>query len=259
MKPALKWGLRVAIAVVVLVLVTVVLAYRSRDRILGWVVARNIQAQTGMVTKIRSFHLGFHDSTVEIKDMKLFNTAEFGGAPLLDIPEIHAEYDAAALQRQELHLTLLRFNLGELDIVKNQSGQTNIFSLGIPLSTAAATANAPASGAATPSTNAPPARQPVADMQKATGIDLKKGFKGIDRLQVSIGDFKYVDLQNPGNNREQKIGIENCVITNVTSASDLAGLAVLVGLRSGDFFKSLVAPDATSAGSTQEILKLLGH
>ena len=33
-----------------------------------------------------------------------------------------SEYDPAALARHELHITLMRFNLGELDVVKNQAG-----------------------------------------------------------------------------------------------------------------------------------------
>ena len=63
--------------------------------------------------------------------MKIYNPPNFGGTLFLDIPEIHVEYDRAALAKKEIHITLLRFNLGELDIVKNQAGQTNIFSLGV--------------------------------------------------------------------------------------------------------------------------------
>ena len=75
-----------------------------------------------------------------------------------------------------------------------------------------------------------------------------------------MGTFKYMDLQNQSNNLEQKIGIDNCVVTNVTSAADLSGLVLLLGLRSGDFFKPLVDPnDSGAGGSAQDVLKMLGH
>jgi hypothetical protein len=63
----------------------------------------------------------------EIKNLRLYNPPDFGGTPFLDIPEIHVEYDRAALAPARIHITLLRFNLGEIDIVKNQAGQTNLF------------------------------------------------------------------------------------------------------------------------------------
>ena len=68
---------------------------------------------------------------MEIQNLKIHNSREFGGTPFLDIPEIHVEYDRDALARHEIHFKLLRFNLGELDIVKNQAGQTNIFLPGL--------------------------------------------------------------------------------------------------------------------------------
>jgi len=61
-------------------------------------------------------------------------------------------------------------------------------------------------------------------------------------LNISIGTVKFIDLKNSRNNRAQKIGIENCVMKNVKSPTDLAGLAVLVALRGGDFFGSLTTP-----------------
>src|ERR1035437_10479402 len=114
-----------------------------------------------------------------------------------------------ALAKHEIHLTLMRFNLGELDIVKNEAGQTNIFSLGVTLP------DKKSSGAA------------AAEFKKQTGFE----FKSIDVLNVSVSTAKYIDLKDQRNNRAQKIDIQNQVIKNVTSGADLAGLAVLVALR----------------------------
>ena len=170
-------------------------------------------------------YFGLMQPVVEIKDLQLFNSAAFGGTPFLNIPEIHVEYDRRALAKNELHLTLLRCNLGELDIVKSEAGQTNLFALGVAVPTQKnLTQGSKVTG--------------LGDFQQQTGL----AFKGIDVLNVSVGTAKYIDLQDQKNNREQKIGIENQVIKNVQAPADLAGLALLVALRSGDFFGSLVAP-----------------
>ena len=210
-----KWLLRLAVLAVVLVVIVLL----SLNSILRVLVEHNIRAQTGMDAEIGRFKLGLTEPTMEIQNLKIYNPPEFAGTPFLDIREIHVEYDRAALLKHELHLTLLRFNLGELDIVKNEAGQTNIFALGLP---ASPKAPKPGTGAA--------------ELKKRTDLE----FKSIDVLNVSIGTLKFIDLKNPQNNREQKIGIENLPIRNVKSETDLAGLMLIVGLRSGDFFESLL-------------------
>ena len=224
-----KWLLRLFLLAVVLA----VIFFLSLDSILRVVIQHNIRAQTGMDAEIGRFKLGLAEPTIEIQNLKIYNPPSFGGTLFLDIPEIHAEYDRAALAKKEIHVTLMRFNLGEFDIVKNEAGQTNIFSLGV---------NVPA--------KKPGGGQPKINFKKQTGYD----FKGIDVLNVSVGTAKYIDLKDQNNNHEQKLGIENVVVNNVTNAANLTGLAALVYLRGGDFFGSLV--DQKSSAS--DILKLFG-
>jgi uncharacterized protein involved in outer membrane biogenesis len=216
MKFIFKWLLRLFILAVVLIVVF----FLSLNSILRVVIEHNIRAQTGMDAEIGRFKLGLAEPTIEIQNLKIYNPPSFGGTPFLDIPEIYVEYDRAAFVRREIHITLIRFNLGELDIVKNQAGQTNIFALGLSVPTKK-------SGG-----------QSAINFKKQTGYD----FKGIDTLNVSIGTAKFIDLKDQQNNREQNIGLENMVIPNVKSPTDLAGLGVLIALRGGDFFGSLVNP-----------------
>jgi uncharacterized protein involved in outer membrane biogenesis len=214
----IKWIFKWLFRLFILVIVLIVIFFLSLDSILRVVIENRIRAQTGMDAEIGKFTLGLAEPTITIKDLKLFNPPSFGGTPFLDIPEIHAEYDRAALAKSELHVTLLRFNLSELDIVKNEAGQTNVFSLGLSVPAKKSGGN-----------------QTVINFKKQTGYD----FKGIDVLNVSVGNLKYIDLKNPQNNREQEIGIENCVMKNVKNTTDLNGLAVLVALRSNGFFGAL--------------------
>jgi uncharacterized protein involved in outer membrane biogenesis len=234
MKRIFKWLFRLALATVALVIVAVIVLLLSYNSILRVAMERQIRAQTGMDAEIGSLKIALTSPTAEIQNFKLYNSRDFGGTLFLDIPEVHVEYDRDALARREIHLKLLRFNLGELDIVKNQAGQTNIFLPGLK----------------SPVQKSGGGGNPLADFKKQTGYD----FTGIDMLNVSIGKVKYIDLQDQRNNREQTIGIDELVIPHVKSTTDLLGLAADIALRSNGFFDSLV--DQKSSGS--DVLKRLG-
>jgi uncharacterized protein involved in outer membrane biogenesis len=213
MKWLLKWIFRLCLLAGVL-LVILLLSFNS---ILRLYVEHAIHAQTGMDAEIGKLSVGLTTPKLTLQNFKLYNPPDFGGTPFLDIPEIHVEYDPLALAKHQFHVTLLRFNLGELDIVKNEAGQTNLFSI-------AGSVSVKNSGA-----------RSKAEFTRKTGLE----FTGIDVLNVSVGTLKYIDLKDQRQNRTQKIGLENCVIKNVKTPTDLAGLAVLIALRGGDFFGSL--------------------
>jgi uncharacterized protein involved in outer membrane biogenesis len=213
MKWLLKWIFRLFLLAVVLVVILLL----SLNSILRLYLQHQIRARTGMDAEIGKFSLGLTEPKMTIQDLRLFNPPDFGGTPFLDIPEIHVEYDPLALSKHQFHVTLLRFNLGELDIVKNDAGQTNLFAI-------AGSVSVKNSGT-----------RSKAEFTQKTGLD----FTGIDVLNVSVGTLKFIDLKDQRQNRTQKIGLENCVIKNVKSPTDLAGLAVLIALRGGDFFGSL--------------------
>ena len=215
----MKWFFKWLFRLFLLAVVSIVILLLSLNSILRVYVEHRIRAQTGMDAEIGKFSVGLTEPTVTIQNFKLYNPPDFGGTPFLDIREIHVEYDRAALAKRQLHLTLLRFNLGELDIVKNEAGRTNIFSLGVTL----------------PSKKSGGGKS-AADFKKQTGFE----FKSIDVLNVSVGTAKFIDLKDQSHNRTQKIGLENCVMINVKSQADLGGLAVLIALRGGDFWGSLV-------------------
>lgn len=232
----MKKLLKCFFGLLLLVVVLAVILLLSRDAIFRVIAENRIRAQTGMDAEIGTFHVGLFEPVVTIKNFKLYNPPDFGGTPFLNIPEIHIEYDRDALKHSQLHLTLVRFNLGELDIVKNEAGQTNLFALDVAL---------PAKGGKGKSDG-----NELAELKQRTGLD----FQGVDVLNVSIGTLKYIDLKNPANDREQKIGIENLPIRNIKSQADLMGLAGVVALRGSEVLGVL----AGQKNSSTELLKLLG-
>jgi uncharacterized protein involved in outer membrane biogenesis len=210
MKWFFKWVFRLAIFLVALLVVLLL----SLDSVVKALAERQIRAKTGMEAKIGKFSVGLIAPMVTMDNFKLYNTAEFGGTPFLDIPELHIEYDRAALARHQLHITLMRFKLAELDVVKNEAGRTNIVGL---------TAISSKTGGG--------------KKLEAEGFE----FTGIDVLNLSLGKVRYLDLKDRSQNREWNITLENQVFKNVKTRDDLTGLELLIALRSGGNFPGLPA------------------
>ncbi len=217
MKPVVKWGLRLALLAAALM----VLVFLSKDNLLRIVVERRIRSATGLEARIGKYSSGVLSPGVRIEDLKLYNTAEFGGTPFLDVPEFHLELDPAALAQHKLHVTLLRINLAELDLVRNEAGQTNIFSL---------------------------MNQVQPDGAKEENLKKELGdfqFAGVDVLDLSLGKVRYIDLHDARNNREIPVNLQNQKFPNVKSEGDVYGILVMIWLRSGGAFS--LAPMKTNS------------
>jgi uncharacterized protein involved in outer membrane biogenesis len=175
----------------------------SKDAIAKAAVERQIRAQTGMDVKIGKFSLDVLAPVVNIEDLQLYNTPEFGGTPFLDIRELHVEFDPEALARRKLRITLVRLNLAELTVVRGDSGHTNI-------------ANQPASHSAT-----------------AAKTPEHVEFTGVEVANISLGKARFIDLKNPRRNREFNVNLRDQVFRNINTAGDLYGVFILLWLRSG--------------------------
>lgn len=202
-----KWALRLVLAAVALVVVLLL----CRNAILRAVIENRIRAQTGMEVRIGKYSSDLFSPVVTLEDLRIYNTPEFGGAPFVRIREIHFELDPKALALHRLHFTLVRFNLAELDVVRNEAGQTNLFSLASKVRVHAPKGGEPGIG------------QLLGDFE----------FEGIDVLNVSIGKARFVDLKNSANNCESNFGLENQVFKNISNRDEFNGVLFLLYLRSG--------------------------
>ncbi len=213
MKFVLKWTFRL----IALFVIAVVLLLVFKDTILCLVAEHEIRSQTGMDVKIGRFSSGIFSPVVTIENLKLYNTPEFGGTEFLIIPELHLELDADALRQQKLRVKLARFNMSELDIVKNQAGETNIVSM---------------LGKMPKGKLAPHGVQ--------VGAGRKLDFEGIDVLNISLGRVRYIDLKNRANDYDVPIGIDNQVFNNVRTEGDVYGMLIILWLHGGG--ASLINP-----------------
>jgi len=195
MKFVLKWGLRLLILFVALIVVFLL----SFDSIVKAMFTRQIRAQSGMDVKIGKLSVGLFSSVITVEDFKLFNPAEFGGTPFLNIRELHVEYDRTSMAHRNLRCRLIRLDITELSVVKNDAGLTNLLALqSIKLKS-----------------------------KRADDID----FGGITVLNLSVGKLSYVDLKKPARNREFNVNLKNQIYKDVKTTGDLYGVLILIWLR----------------------------
>lgn len=160
----------------------------SKDAIAKAAVEQQIRTQTGMDVKIGKFSLSVLSPIATIENLTLANPADFGGIPFLNIRELHIQFDRDALAHRELRLKLLKLQIAELAVVRNDLGLTNIVAL------AAA---------------AKPAK--TSEMIE---------FKGIAVANFSISKVTFLDLKNQRNNREYKWNVQNQVFRDLKTSGE---------------------------------------
>jgi len=212
MKWLFKWALRLVFLIGVLLVVLLL----SLDLIFKALVERQIRAATGMEVKIGNLSVSWLSPVVTIENCRLYNPAEFGGTPFLDIRELHVEYDRAALARRTLHVKLMRLNLAELNVVKGDTGHTNLVVL--------------------------EPGQPAAAPRPEDWI-----FTGVDVLNLTVGTVRFMDLKNLSKNREFKPDLRNQIFKDVKTTADLYGILTLIWLRSGGGLAHSVQPRCLAA------------
>ena len=77
---------------------------------------------TGAEVRLGSVEIGFRKGTFRLGQLVLLNPPEFGGGPLLDLPELYLEYDQAAAATNAVRFKLVRVDLAELGLAVDKAG-----------------------------------------------------------------------------------------------------------------------------------------
>ena len=220
----LPMGLRIAIKLLVgalaLVAILLLLGLLSFD----WIVKRAIQSRvnsSGMAeVEIGSLDIGLFRPHLQVRDLKVFGQSQFGGVQILDLPELRVEYDREALKRQELQVRLLRIRLNELTLVDGFAGsQTNMFQR---LQGYSELVNAYTNRLGELTNRAELARgQRVGNLT----------FAGIDRLELTLGRVRFMDLKDPMAEKVAALNINRRVLTNLVGLQGVAPLATELLVR----------------------------
>jgi hypothetical protein len=196
--------------------VLLVAAILLLDTIARQFVEYQLRDRTGLETKVGRVTVGLLHPELTVENVVLYNKAQFGGSPFIELPELHLEYDPDALRARKLHCTLVRFNVACVNLVEDAQGRRNFEAL---IKFFAASMNAP-----TPNT-VPPSRTPVAAWHQLR-------FAGIDTLNVSVGKATYLHLARPGKPDELKFNVEHQIFTNVKTDQDFAADIIIALLKS---------------------------
>ena len=203
----LRFTLRWLIRGGVLALLIVAGLALFRDVLLRQWLEYRLRAVTGLESHVAAVESEWSPPSLTVRDIRILNSPEFGGEPLLLAPELHLELDRDAVRYRELHFTLARVRIDEVRAVRNQRGETNFMALLHRVEKEAGPVDA--------AVLSPP------------GLE----FTGIGTLDLTFGTLHFVDLGNPGGNRDIRVAITNEVLQNVRSAADFTPLVMRVLIR----------------------------
>jgi uncharacterized protein involved in outer membrane biogenesis len=216
MRRLFRWLFRIVLSLILLAVILAVAAILLADIIAREILVSRVRSETGMEAKISAVHVGLLSPTISIEGFKLYNTPDFGGSVCLDMPELHIEYDPAALRARRIHFTLMRFDLAQLSLVVDKQGRMNL--------------------------------ETVKELSKKSQTHKKQWdkfeFAGIDTLNVTLGTLRQSDLAS-GREAVTIFGVKNLILHNVKTAADLFpwGLAsAFHGTDLDGFLKHLITP-----------------
>ncbi len=205
MKFIFRWAFRLVILMIVLLVAGVLLL----DTIARDITEYKIRSRTGLDVKIGKMHVGLFNPRVTVEHFVLYNNAEFGGSPLVDLPELHVEYDRGTLFSSRLHCRLVRLNLARLNVVEDKNGNVNLDVLEKRWQT--------------------PRNQSRTENKKPAQVQ----FPRIDTLNLTLGQAAFMSMKQPGHVEPLAMDIHNQVLTNVGNARDLGGVATVILLKNG--------------------------
>jgi hypothetical protein len=196
-----RWAFRALLVFLVLLIALVLL----KNELAKALAENRIRARTGLETRIHRVELGLFTPTFTVEGLKIYNPAEFGGSPLVDLPELHLEWRLKKAAFQKLHFKLVRLHLRELNIVENKQGQNNFTPFLQTLQTTSASG------------------------KKINALT----FAGIDTLNLSLGTLHFLNLNQPQTSRKLDLQIKNRIVTDIHSLSDLEDLILTILLQHG--------------------------
>jgi uncharacterized protein involved in outer membrane biogenesis len=205
MKMLFRWAFRLLILLVVLLVAAVLLLNTIAREILEY----QISNRTGLEAKIGSVDIGLLNPRATVAGLVIYNSPDFGGAPLLDLPEFHVEYDRGALWSGKLHLRLLRLNLAQLNVVEDKNGRLNLQALEKQMNSTGG---------------------PVVSSKPSSG---GYQFAGIDTLNLTMRGATFQSFKNPAANETLNPDLRNQIFSKVNSPAAFDALVDFILLRSG--------------------------
>jgi uncharacterized protein involved in outer membrane biogenesis len=205
----IRWVFRWLFRLLILLVVLAIAAILLLDTIVREITEYRLQQRTGLEVKIGKMHVSFSQPRLTIENLVIYNSAEFGGSPLLDLPELHVECDRNPLFHSNYHFKLIRFNLARVNVVEDTRGLRNLDALKKQLKKSG------------PSV----ITQPILKNKKPPETN---AFPQIDTLNLSLGRATYTSMKNPRQVEELALDIRNQVYKDVHSSTQLQSILLVI-------------------------------
>jgi hypothetical protein len=212
----LRWGGGVLAGLLLLIAATLIF----RDAIFKIILTQGLHHEFGVRVEIGELKTGLGTAFVHVRDFKVFNVPEFGGALLTEVPEVFAQFDTDSLGERLIRLKELRVNLTEFNVVRNGEGRTNLDKIEKAW------------------------RERIRRKKKKER--LRWDFGGIDQLQVSLGKIGFTDLHRAALDREFHLDLHDEKASNLKDEEQVQGWAGLLALR-------LLAQDAMRPAAERKL------
>jgi hypothetical protein len=206
MRKLLRRLIHVLATVLALLLVVIVVFILAKDSLLKPLAERAVEEETGLRAEITGFKTALGSGALHVVDVKLYNSAEFGGALMAIIPELALDLDLTEAAQGSLHFRDLKFNLTQLHVVRNTAGRLNVEGVQKTI------------------------RERLHKRRRKKGERFEFDFGGIDRMQLTLGNVYYTDLKHPNRRRTLDLGVENEAIV-LKNEDDLRHWAASMMLR----------------------------
>lgn len=111
---------------VFLFVIFVILLFIFREPVIKNAVIITAKGMTGFSVDVRQLKVGLFRPVIKIDGLKVQNPADFEVRVMLDMPQIYVSYVPRQLVEAKVHLTTLKIDLEEFQVVKNAKGETNV-------------------------------------------------------------------------------------------------------------------------------------
>lgn len=186
----IKWGFRTALVTTLLVAALLLL----RNVIVRLAAEYRVAEWTGLETLVGSARLELTQSRVSFRDVRVKNPPGVGNRPFLDVPLLVVDYDLEALLFRQVRLRHVSAQISEINLMRRDAGHSTQATLEARLTAA----NQPGATPFGPFT-----------------------FVGLDRLQLAVGKYSYIDYYQMQQSRELDLGVTNAMGSNIASLASL--------------------------------------
>lgn len=115
---------------VLLILILIILSLLlAKDIIVKTIFEHTIQSLSGLKITARSISVGIFNTSLSVKGMLIHNPASFREGLMAQINHLYINYDITSGLRNEILIKEMVFDVGLVNVVKNDKGENNLNSL----------------------------------------------------------------------------------------------------------------------------------